>query len=601
MAYAKVVFNLPLEGPFDYIIPDYLQKEAKTGTRVWVSFGRKKSAGFITGLSGKTTIKNLKPVLSVIDKVEFFTPIMLLLAKELSRYYCVSWGQMLHAAIPGALQRGRPLPPLNPVAALKCQSMPAQQNLLVWGQAQARWDIYIVAIKETLSHNKTVLVLLPDTESLNRAKNLLACRIDVPVAVLSRNEPQELSEWLRIKEGRARIVVAARSGIFAPLENLGLIIIDEEENHSYKQDQSPHYHARQAGFTRAKIEGARLILGSVSPSLEAVYPAKKNKIKILRLKDEKHLPEIKIIQTGFIHGARAGKNIFSKYLQDAVAESLNKKEKILLFLNRRGFATFAACEKCNSALKCPRCSVNLVFHSPENILNCHYCNFKMPAPKICPNCNSSYIRYSGSGAEKIESELARIFPQASASDITVATASAVRKAGHKFALAGVLAIDNFLNRADFRAAERVFNLLMSILGITEKKLIIQTALPSHHCFEALIKAGADIFYDEELRQRRQLKFPPYQHLALIKLRAMNHERVKAAAAGLFNQLSRDNSDKAIQILSVNPGQPHKLRGKFYWQVLLKAASAVKLSAFIKSQLNIFKHSGIIVTVDVDPL
>lgn len=603
MLYAKVIFNLPVEGPFDYIIPEHLQKEAKPGARVWVSFGRKRSAGFIVAVTVKTAVKNLKPISSVIDKTIFFGRGMLSLTNELSRYYCVSWGQMLHAAVPGVLQSPRPLPELKPIA-LKPETgiAPKLENLLVFGQEfQARWNIYIEAIKHALAGNKTVIVLLPNISALNRAKDLLASGINSSIAALYRNEPEELREWVRIKEGRVNIVVATRSGIFAPVKNLGLIIIDEEENPSYKQDQSPHYHARQAAFARAKIDDARVILGSASPSLESIYLAKKNKIKILRIGQEKSLPEVKIINAGFIHGAALGRSVFSKYLQDAIAESLTAKEKILLFLNRRGFATFASCSRCNLVLKCPRCSVNLVFHSAENILNCHYCNFKMPAPQICPSCNSGYIRYSGSGTEKIESELARIFPQAEPAEITVATASVIAKHEHNFGLVGLLSIDNFLNRADFRAAEKTFNLMTTFLGLAEKKIVIQTALASHHCFEALLKADPDIFYEEELRQRKQLKFPPYQHIVLVKLRAVNQQKVEEAAAALFNQLTRNNRDKAIEILSVNPAQPYKLRGKFYWQILLKAASVLKLSGFLKSQLNIFKHSGIIVTVDVDPL
>lgn len=604
MLYAKVAFNLPVEGPFDYIIPAHLEKEAKAGARVWVSFGRKKSAGFIVGITAKTTVRNLKLVSSLIDKTVLFGRGMLLLTRELSRYYCVSWGQMLHAAIPGVLQGGRPLPELSLQTPAEYGSRlgPEPENLLVCaGKIQARWDIYIEAINEALAGNKTAIVLLPNIDALDRAKDLLASRINSPIAGLYRNRPDELREWVRIKEGRVNIVVSTRSGIFAPLKNLGVIIIDEEENSSYKQDQSPHYHARQAAFARAKIEGARVILGSASPSLESLYLAKRNKIKILRVREEKRLPEVKIINTGFIHGMGAGRSVFSKYLQDAIAESLGRKEKILLFLNRRGFATFASCGRCNLVLRCPRCSVNLVFHSAQNILNCHYCNFKMPAPQICPNCNAGYIRYSGSGTEKIESELARIFPQAVPSDITVATASVAGKRKYNFALVGLLSIDNSLNRADFRAAEKTFNLVVGFAGMAEKKIIIQTALPSHHCFQALVKADADIFYEEELRQRKQLKFPPYQHIVLVKMRALNPQRVEDGACALFNQFTRNNRDRAIEILSVNPAQPHKLRGKFYWQILLKAASVLKLTGFLKSQLSIFKHSGIIVTVDVDPL
>ncbi len=237
----------------------------------------------------------------------------------------------------------------------------------------------------------------------------------------------------------------------------------------------------------------------------------------------------------------------------------------------------------------------------------------MPAPNICPSCNSGYIRYSGVGTEKVESELHRLFPQAKikridnqkdldidAADIFISTQYILRGINYDFGLIGVLSIDNSLNYIDFRSGEAAFRLLLGLLGLTTKKIIIQTSLSHHHCFRALLNKDTDIFYQQELKERRQLNFPPYQHIGLIKLRAKQEVRLKEATNVLFSKLTGYN-EKGIEIIAVNPAPHAKLRGNFYWQILVKARDALKLSAFLKMRLKKFRHSGIIVTVDIDPL
>ena len=263
-------------------------------------------------------------------------------------------------------------------------------------------------------------------------------------------------------------------------------------------------------------------------------------------------------------------------------------------------------------LKCPRCNINLVYYFKDNILNCHYCNFKMQPPTVCPNCNSGYIRYAGLGTEKIESELSRLFPQAiikrldnskhldiNSADIFISATSIIKETEYYFDLIAVLSIDNSLNRIDFRAAEKAFGLLIGLLRLTDKKIVIQTRLLKHHCFNSLVDKDVSIFYTEELKQRKQLGFPPYKHLAIVKLRAKKEEKVGEASNILFNKLKKYKT-KDINIVSVNPGQPSKLRGNFYWQILIKSDNPRKISRFLKIHLKDFSHSGIIVTVDVDP-
>jgi primosomal protein N' (replication factor Y) len=398
------------------------------------------------------------------------------------------------------------------------------------------------------------------------------------------------------------------------LDNLGLIIIDEENDFSYKQDQVPHYQVREVAAMRVAIEKAKLILGSSAPSLESFYLSQKAKMQYLLVNRTKIFPEIKIVDTAYQRVRLDARQALSRYTIDAISAVLNAQGKILLFLNRKGFATSAHCHNCGVALKCPRCNINLVYYFKDNILSCSYCNFKMQPPNICPQCNSGYIKYAGLGTEKIESELARVFPAAKIkrwesqdvaglkdADILISTQHIIRQANLNFDLIAVLSIDNSLHRADFRAAEKTFALLTGLAGLTDKSLIIQTRLPKHHCFRALIEKDPQIFYDEELRQRRQLKFPPFRHLGLVKLRGRDETKVKQASDTIFKKLCLDNKDKEVKVVSVNPAHPLKLRGNFYWQILLQSREPRKISKFLKNSLKNFSHSGIIVTVDIDPI
>lgn len=473
---------------------------------------------------------------------------------------------------------------------------------LIFLQGQNRMPVYLKEIKEALAAKESAIVLFSDIAAVERAKEIIQKSLSIEAFVAFRKQPKELEIWEKIRQADYCVVVGTRSSIFSPVNNLGLIIIDEEGDQVYKQEQAPHYHAREVARMRADIAAAKVILGSHSPSLESFYLAGKDKLQYQYIPPEIAYPEVKVIDLRRLpHAKRKSKSLFSKFLIDAIAAILAQKGKVLLFINRKGFATSAACHNCGLALKCPRCNINLVFHFDEDKLKCHHCNFKMDVPEICPSCNAGYIKYTGIGTEKVESELARQFPQARMNvDIFVATSSVIKHQGINFDLIGVLAIDNSLNRVDFRAAEKTFSLLMGLTNLTAKKIIIQSANAGHHCFQALIKNDPQFFLKEELKQRKQLNFAPFKHMILIKARGADLEKVKKAASDLFERLSRIKTN-SIKMLSLNPGQPAKLRGNFYYQILTRASSAEKASGFLKLHLKEGHYSGIIVTVDVDPI
>jgi len=611
MLYAQVVFGLAVSGPFDYIVPQAFAGKIKPGARVRLSFGRRMLVGYVVGLTHTTGIKNLKPIAELIDDVPLLDKNALLLTKWLADYYCCSWGEAIETALPTDLRKGKAIP-----AAEYSEHVYADQAstlVLQCVDRPARWEFYSKEISRTIEAGRQAIMLLPDMQALLTAKDKIASGLNTRVALLYRKQPKELEAWFDIRKQDIPVVLGTRSAIFAPLDKLGLIIIDEEEDFVYKQDQVPHYHARDVALKRAEIEKAGIILGGAVPSLESFYLSKKDKAAYVSIPKSGSSPQVDIIPPARKYGIKTA-SVLSGYATDSISGCLGAHKKILVFLNRKGFATFAFCHNCGLPLKCPRCAINLVYHYKEQVLSCHYCNFKMTPPEICPSCNSGYIKYSGLGTEKIVSELARMFPQAKIAkwdeddtaafkdaDIFVGSQSIIRGLGLKFGLIVVMAADNSLNRIDFRSAEKTFAILSGLSGLTDEKIIIETYLNNHHCFKALKSSDTRIFYDEELRHRKQLSFPPYRHLVAVKLRGKDSARVKEIAGALFEFLNKRNNDKGIKLVSLNPGYHQKLRGNFYWQILFSSVNPEKLNRFLKISLKDFPHSGIIVTVDVDPI
>jgi len=606
MLYAKVVLGLPIDEAFDYLVPTILENKIKIGARVRVNFRNKKEIAYVIGLSNKTKIKKLKEIFDLIDAVPVLNEQMLLLAKRLAQYCCCSWGEAIETALPDELRRGKETEEgdtslfIN-IKKEKCPLLTAKEKCPLFIQGKDRLPRYLKEIKDVLAARKSAIILFSDISAVNKAKEEIKKNLGIEVFVSFRKQPQELKIWEEIRQKDYCVVVGTRSSIFSPVNNLRLIIIDQEDDQVYKQEQVPHYHAREAALMRAEIENAKVILASNCLSLESYYLAQKNKLAIEFIPQQNVYPQVKVIDLRRLaYAERKSKSMFSKFLTDAIYATLQEKGKILLVIDRTGFATTAACHNCGLALKCPRCNINLVLHFDEDKLKCHHCNFKMEVPEICPSCKAGYIKYSGIGTEKVESELARIFPQAKPGQITIATSSILKHPELSFDLIGVLAIDNSLNRMDFRASEKTFSLLTGLVGLTSKKIIIQSANANHYCFQALIKNDPQLFYKQELKQRKQLNYAPFKHMILLKVRGFNLEKVKFAADDLFKKLNQSRTS-SIKILSLNPGQPAKLRGNFYYQLLMRAANVEKANHFLKLHLKVEHYSGIIVTVDVDPV
>jgi len=615
VSYAKIVLNLAVAGPFDYLIPPAFKAKVKPGVRVRVNFSNRNAIGYVVGLSSKSRIKKIKPLIEVIDREPVLHKGMLRLSRQISDYFGCSWGEAIESTLPQALRQGRR------VEAAKCsqdasiKTEKSEVTLLWEPDNRKRWRIYLDNVKAISRSGRSVIVLLTDLNAALDAKGLIESELRVPVGISWRGQPDELNQWSKIRNREFSVVLGTRSAVFSPLSNLGLIIIDQEQDSVYKQEQTPHYHAREAAFFRAGYDGASLLLGSSAPSLESIYLAFKGKIGYIRPQESVASPEIKLIdEQRRPHSKNSQKVAVSKFLSDSIGSTLDAGGRTLIFLNRRGFSNQAACLSCGEIIRCPRCNVNLTYYFGQNLLRCNYCNHKIAAPKICPVCNSGYIKYSGTGIERIENEACLGFPHArikridagtpndvADADIYVATSSVIRQHSINFDLIGVVAIDSSLNRSDFRSGEKAYALLMGLSRLTDKRMIIQTKLTSHHLFTSLMEREPESFYRQELKQRKQLGFPPYRHLILIKLRSKAEKKVAEDAEYLFNNLKDAKLNLGTEVLSCNPGQPAKLRGKFYWQVLLTCTGVRKTVKFLKLELQKFRHSSIIVTIDVDPL
>ena len=665
--YAQVVLGLPVDKPFTYAIPDNLRESIKPGQRVEVPFGRRLLIGYVVGFLNKTQVKKIKPLKSIIGQEPLFDRQMLELTRRVADYYCASWGEVIEAAHPASVRkRKRPISRIQPLPSASQESSQRQEKLSLSPQqrhvlrpiiksirkkshqvfllhgitASGKTEVYLQAIAEVLAQGRTAIVLVPEISLTPQTEERFKSRFGQTVALMHSHllASQRAYQWQMVKEGRARIVIGARSAVFAPVKDLGLIVVDEEHETTYKQqDSSPRYHAREVAILRAKLTKAAVILGSATPSLESFYRAKRGQIKLLTLPErvtKRDLPQVNIIDMREEIATRKRRiNIFSRAMEVMIDEILRKGEQAILFLNRRGFSTFINCPKCGFVAKCKRCNVSLTYHYATKTLRCHYCNFNIEPPQICPQCNSNYLRYFGLGTEKVESELHRLFPQARISrmdtdvtakrgvhtkilndfkkgkiDVLVGTQMVAKGLDFpRVSLVGVVSADTALNLPDFRSGERTFNLLTQVggragRGETEGKVAIQTYIPEHYAIVASIRHDYRQFYRREIKSRKELGLPPFAHLVNLTLRSRNQKKVQEAACDLSTKLKKKIRRQDIQVLGPAPAAISRVRGNFRWNVLLKAEETPYLIRLLRRVLKDFKrYKGIQLSVDVDPI
>jgi primosomal protein N' (replication factor Y) (superfamily II helicase) len=449
---------------------------------------------------------------------------------------------------------------------------------------------------------------------------------------LSQGERHD--EWHKINSGRARIVIGARSAVFAPLKNLGLIVVDEEHESTYKQEEAPRYHARDVAVVRAKIEKCVVLLGTATPSLESYHNATTGKYVLSTLTqrvDQCQMPLMRIVDLRQERRKQKAATILSEKLRSAMAERLEKKEQTILFLNRRGFSTSLICSECGEARNCPNCSVALTFHRNVARLSCHLCGHTAAVPKKCPACGKDGLIYSGFGTEKVESTVAQAFPgavvrrmdadsmtrkgayrdtllsfRAGKIDILVGT-QMIAKGLHfpNVTLVGIINADLALHMPDFRAGERTFQLLTQVAGRagrgeTPGEVFVQTFTPfspsiqfaRHHDF-----AG---YFQQELEFRERCDFPPFKHAVLVTVRSAHEARAKFSAETLARRL-KENIGSEFILGEATPAPLEKLQGQFRFHILMRGAAIVRLSRLVRETLDKLPFpEDVTVAVDVDP-
>ena len=505
-------------------------------------------------------------------------------------------------------------------------------------------EVYMRVIAQILDSGKSVIVLVPEISLTPQTASRFIGRFGKRVAVLhSRlSVGERFDQWYRIQKGDADIVIGPRSAVFAPVKNLGLLIIDEEHSDSYKSETAPRYHAREVAKKRAEIANCPLLLGSATPSLESFYNAKNGTYKHLtlpaRVMDRK-MPDVHIVdmRNELENGNRS---IFSEHLKFAIAERLLIQQQIILFLNRRGHSSYVFCRSCGYAEKCENCSISLTFHFETKTLVCHHCGHKRQTNTICPECDSPAINYfgrKGFGTESVEREIQKLFPDANVKrfdadstakknaheqiltafenheiDILIGTQMVAK--GLDFpnvTLVGVVVADTALNLPDFRASEQTFSLLTQVAGRsgraeTPGEVIIQTYMPDHYCISAVQKHNYIDFYEKEVEARSPLQYPPFSHMATLLLRGKNENEVIEAAHNISNHLDILQTDRfpEVRILGPAPAPLSRIDGKFRWHFLLRCKHIDKISQLLQSLIedlsSEIKSNVIECIIDIDP-
>ena len=666
--YAEVAVSVPLRETFHYKVPAKLRAKLQPGMRVYVPFGHREVTGTVVGWVTRPDVAKLRPISRLLDEEPLLDLSMLELARWMADLYQTGWGETLAALLPSSLRRGKRTlksrteethPPALPTVPLRLTPSQRQAYERIHGAVTARrheifllhgitgsgkTEVYLQIIQEVLEQGRSAIVLVPEISLTPQAIERFQGRFgSETVAVLhsAMLESRRLQEWQRIRSGQARVVVGARSAIFAPVQSLGLIVLDEEHEPSYKQGDSPRYHAREVGIQRAEMAQASVILGSATPSLETYYaataprPDGSTRIQLLELKsriDEVPLPDVQVVDMRREWEGGRRSRIFSRPLEEGLAQTLGEHQQAILFLNRRGFSTFIHCRRCGFVLKCDLCRLALTYHLARKELICHSCSRAIPMPDLCPKCQSDYVRFQGIGTEKVESELARLFPAASIArmdsdatqvrgthaqilqtfsehktDVLVGTQMIAKGLDFpRVTLVGVISADTALNFPDFRSAERTFNLLTQVAGRAGRgqlpgKVIVQTYAPHHYAILAAKDHDYSSFYKQEIVIRRDLSLPPFTRLARLTARALKETKASEFTRKLA-EACRRAFPAEIQVVGPAPAEIPKLRRQYHWQVLLKSASIDLLKTSLAQVLRTCKPpAGCYLAVDIDPL
>ncbi len=666
MIYLEIILNLPVNQGFtySYIPPEKEKDELKpeVGKRAEIMFGNRKTTGFIINISDSipescpVDESKIKPVKRIIDKEPLFGKELIEMASWISRYYLCTLGEAIFSMIPSGRRDSsaggfsfeedkvsktkNQLSPeqekaVNDILEIsKNPVKPASQFHYVYGPTgTGKTEVFLQLAEKILEQGKGVIYLVPEISLTGQVAQSIFDRFGNTAAILHSGltASQRLTQWHRIMHKEARVVVGARSAIFAPMPDLGLVIIDEEHDGSYKSGNNPRYHARQVSMHRCARLGIPLVMGSATPSVEA-WSGMENGI-IYRHTLTKRLaggtmPHINCINLNNFNND----GCISKPLEDEINNTLKQKKQTILFLNRRGFTHFFRCNSCGYELICKNCSIPLTYHKVENRLRCHYCGWSINPPQSCPECGSLDIGSSGFGTEFIESETKAKFPNARIIridtdaitkkeellekldefrkgnyDIMLGTQMVAKGLNFpNLQLVGVIMADAGLHMPDFRAGERTFSLITQVAGragryFPDGKVFVQTYSPGREPVLFACKNAVEAFYNYELTQRSLMEFPPFSRLLRIVFRSFSKEAAYKTAFEASKILGQMNV-KGAEIIGPAECPIERINSNWRYQILLKGKSIIPLQSMAREILNNYTHNqNVYIEYDVDPV
>lgn len=667
---AQVAVPLPIPTVFSYLIPEPLLAKAIPGVRVTVPFRNTEITGYLVGTENAAPAKKLKAILAILDDQPVLSPGMLQLTKWVGEYYGSSWGEAIENALPRWVKYGKKVEkyiekakqkngaPAKPPSDYtlseeqekafrtidKALTSGHSKPLLIYGvTGSGKSELYIRAIRETLRKNRAAICLVPEIALTEQLQRFFAGHFGDNLEILhsKMTDGERFLTWKRIEMGTCNVVLGPRSAVFAPIPNLGLIIMDEEHEGSYKQETTPRYHAREVAAWRAQQEGALFLMGTATPSLESMALAEQGKIDRVDLTeriDQKAMPKVQVIDLKRCEGDKRPSLLFSRPLMREIETNLKNREGTMLLLNRRGFSTSIRCPQCGKVEECKLCQVSLTFHQEKNLLLCHYCNYQKKVPNVCGECKAPLLRFMGFGTEKVESEIARHFPGARIArmdadttqkkdshekileqfreqkiDILIGTQMIAK--GFDFphvTLVGVVLADVGLRLPDFRSSERTFQLLTQFAGragrgIKPGRVIIQTWMPEHPSIRFAKDHDFLNFYAHEKIAREEFHYPPYRSLVNVIIRSRDEKKAYVFAREIRDALQKECRPEnallpEIEIIGPAPLPFYKLRGHFRWHVMLKIPKELLLTPRIYALLiGLKKPSAVAFQLDVDPL
>ena len=510
-------------------------------------------------------------------------------------------------------------------------------EFLIFGvTGSGKTEIYLQLIGEVIKKNKVAIVLVPEISLTPQMVERFIARFgEEKIAVLHSklSVGERFDQWKKIDSGKVNIVIGARSAIFAPIKNLGLIIIDEEHDSSYKSDKSPRYNAKEIANFLAKRNNIPLVLGSATPDITTYYNALNDKINLISLTkraNNSKLPNVEIVDLKE-ELANGNRSMLSRRLFSAIESNLNRKKQTILFLNRRGYSTFVMCRDCGYTVKCNKCNVTMTYHSDDNRLKCHYCGYERKNVTVCPECGSKNIRYFGTGTEKLEAEIHKIFSSASTIrmdvdtvtkknshemildkfkneniDILIGTQMVVK--GHHFpnvTLVGVIAADSSLFIDDYRSNERTFQILTQVAGRAGREgddgqVIIQTYNPENFAIECSKLQNYQMFYDEEIKFREMLKYPPFCDIIKIDINDTSINSVSKISMQIYQNLLKQNTENKMILYQPMPSPIDKIKNRYRWRIIGRCRFSNKIIDMVNNSIQGIKSKTARITIDVNP-